>query len=107
MFRKIFDKTTIFECLLFFLIFLVVFITTEFFSLFLSLAALIFILMRSIGVVIIADKFLKTSKPFYFEDAQKILKIILFTYVFLIALFTPIAVNRWEWAREIIFWPTL
>lgn len=107
MFRKVFDKSTIFKCLLIFLISLVVFITTEFFSLFLSLAALIFILMRSIGSVIIVDKFLKTSKPFYFEDAQKILKIILFTYVFLIALFTQVAVNCWKWAREIIFWPTM
>lgn len=45
MFRKIFDNVTIFECLLIFLISLVVFVTTEFFSLFLSLAAIIFVLI--------------------------------------------------------------
>lgn len=107
MFRKIFDNVTIFECLLIFLISLVVFVTTEFFSLFLSLAAIIFVLMRAIGSAIIVDKFLKTSKTFYFEDAQKILKILLFTYVLLIALFALVAVNCWEWAKEIIFWPAL
>lgn len=96
MFRKIFDKGTIFECLLIFLISLVVFVTTEFFSLFLSSAAIIFVLMRAIGSVIIAEKLFKTSKPFYLEDAQKVLNIILFTYVILIAIFVSVAVNRWE-----------